>query len=372
MGAACPGFFALGVGVAYVMLPYATGFLLSFTNNTLVANIAAGPYFDFVTTMFLAFGLVMEFPIILFGLSRIGILSSARLKASRRFVILGIAVFSAVVTPGGDLVSPFVMGITMYVLFEGTVFFIAGPAAEPPHGQAAVGETVIADGTLRPMSEEPTADRIDDRAAGGPHVVILTGLSGAGKTAAAKLFEDLGYTVVDNLPSELLPDLAELVVRRPRPLRARSPSSSTFEPATHRWRSRRCAAPSRAAASAAGLLPRGERRDRSSGASRETRHRHPLGDGARYRRARSPRNAACSSPIRDEADVVIDTSDLSLRELRERLFAQLGTAPSRTGSPSSSSASATSTASRSRPTSCSTSGSWRTRSTCPSCASSPA
>ena len=119
-------FFALGVGVAYVVLPYATGFLLSFTNETtLVANIAAGPYFDFVTTMFLAFGLVMEFPIILFGLSRIGVLSSARLKASRRFVILGIAVFSAVVTPGGDLVSPFVMGITMYVLFEGTVFFIA-------------------------------------------------------------------------------------------------------------------------------------------------------------------------------------------------------------------------------------------------------
>src|SRR5436305_12954618 len=43
------------------------------------------------------------------------------------------------------------------------------------------------------------------------HVVILTGLSGGGKTAAAKLFEDLGYTVVDNLPGELLPDLAELV-----------------------------------------------------------------------------------------------------------------------------------------------------------------
>ena len=44
-----------------------------------------------------------------------------------------------------------------------------------------------------------------------PAVVIVTGLSGGGKTAAAKLFEDLGYTVVDNLPGELLPDLAELV-----------------------------------------------------------------------------------------------------------------------------------------------------------------
>ena len=41
--------------------------------------------------------------------------------------------------------------------------------------------------------------------------MVVSGLSGAGKTAAAKLFEDLGYTVVDNLPGELLPDLAELV-----------------------------------------------------------------------------------------------------------------------------------------------------------------
>ena len=39
-------------------------------------------------------------------------------------VILGIAIFAAVVTPGGDLVSPFVLGITMYVLFELTTLFI--------------------------------------------------------------------------------------------------------------------------------------------------------------------------------------------------------------------------------------------------------
>jgi RNase adaptor protein for sRNA GlmZ degradation len=47
------------------------------------------------------------------------------------------------------------------------------------------------------------------------HVVILSGLSGGGKTAAAKLFEDLGYTVVDNLPGELLAELAELVSDEP-------------------------------------------------------------------------------------------------------------------------------------------------------------
>ncbi len=117
-------FFVLGVGIAYLVLPYATAFLLSFTDDVLVQGIAAGPYFEFVTTMFLAFGLVMEFPILLVGLSRVGVVTSDRLSASRRMAILGIAVFSAFATPGGDLISPLVLGGTMYLLFEGTVFFI--------------------------------------------------------------------------------------------------------------------------------------------------------------------------------------------------------------------------------------------------------
>src|SRR5687768_13178584 len=54
-----------------------------------------------------------------------------------------------------------------------------------------------------------------DASRSGPHVVLLSGLSGGGKTAAAKLFEDLAYTVVDNLPGELLANLAELVVQHP-------------------------------------------------------------------------------------------------------------------------------------------------------------
>jgi sec-independent protein translocase protein TatC len=118
------GFFALGVALAYVVLPYAVAFLISFGSEVLVVRLAAGPYFDFVTTMFLAFGLVMEFPILLFGLSRVGLVTSDRLRSARRFVILGIAIFAAVVTPGGDLVSPFALGLTMYALFEVTVFAI--------------------------------------------------------------------------------------------------------------------------------------------------------------------------------------------------------------------------------------------------------
>jgi len=71
------------------------------------------------------------------------------------------------------------------------------------------------------MSSRPDVAGSESQSASSAHpavprpseqrVVILSGLSGAGKTAATKLFEDLGYTCMDNLPGELLPDLAELV-----------------------------------------------------------------------------------------------------------------------------------------------------------------
>jgi sec-independent protein translocase protein TatC len=117
-------FFAIGVAIAYFILPFAIAFLFSYTDDVLVAQPAAGPYFDFVTTLFLVFGLIMEFPILLVGLSKVGIVTSERLSGSRRMIILGIAIFAAVVTPGGDVVSPIVLGTTMYILFELTALFI--------------------------------------------------------------------------------------------------------------------------------------------------------------------------------------------------------------------------------------------------------
>src|SRR6478672_3000101 len=48
-------FFALGVAIAHLVLPFALAFLFSFNDDRLIENVAAGPFFDFVTTMFLAF-----------------------------------------------------------------------------------------------------------------------------------------------------------------------------------------------------------------------------------------------------------------------------------------------------------------------------
>jgi sec-independent protein translocase protein TatC len=117
-------FFALGVAIAYVVLPFAAQFLLSFLTSDIQPLLDIKEYFDFATSLFLAFGILMEFPILLVGLSRVRIVTSDRLRRSRRMVILIIAIFAAIATPGGDLVSPFVLGLTLYVLYEGTTLFI--------------------------------------------------------------------------------------------------------------------------------------------------------------------------------------------------------------------------------------------------------
>ena len=117
-------FFLLGVSIAYVIMPFAVTFLLSFVLEGVDPTIQLGSYFSFVTSLFLAFGILMEFPILLIGLSRVNIVTSAALASARRYVFLGIVIFATAATPGGDLVSPIVLAATMYILFELTLRFI--------------------------------------------------------------------------------------------------------------------------------------------------------------------------------------------------------------------------------------------------------
>jgi UPF0042 nucleotide-binding protein len=172
-----------------------------------------------------------------------------------------------------------------------------------------------------PAASAPSApsdpEPVDDQ-----HVVIVSGLSGGGKTAASKLFEDLGYTVVDNLPGELLPELAELVSEdRERFDKVAIVLDVRAGDATLAFGAMRGALEGR------GIRPQVfylEARDevlirRFS----ETRHRHPLAD-QRGIASSIAEERRLLDPVRAEADVVIDTSDLSLRELRERIFARLG------------------------------------------------
>ena len=118
-------FFLLGTTVAWITLPYAVDFLLGFEiDGSLTALPSAEAYFSFVTIMFLLFGLVMQFPIVLIFLDRLGILNVDQLRAQRRYVLLGVVIFAVVATPGGDPISPLVLSATMYMLYEFTIFMM--------------------------------------------------------------------------------------------------------------------------------------------------------------------------------------------------------------------------------------------------------
>lgn len=171
--------------------------------------------------------------------------------------------------------------------------------------------------------DDTAVDAPDDTADDAPDqaVVILSGLSGGGKTAAAKLFEDLGYTVVDNLPGELLAELAELVSSdRDRFARVAIVLDVRAGDAAL------ALAAMRGALEGRGITPQvvflEARDDVLIRRFSETRHRHPLADG-RGIAASIAAERRMLDPVRADADVIVDTSDLSLRQLRERLFAQV-------------------------------------------------
>jgi len=162
------------------------------------------------------------------------------------------------------------------------------------------------------------------------HVVIISGLSGAGKTAASKLLEDVGYRIVDNLPAELLRNLAQLVAREPHNyerlalvLDARTGDAPVaFQQAV-------------SALEARGISPRvfflEARDDVLIRRYSETRHRHPLYSKDMGVAGSIARERELLAEIRAAADVIIDTSDLSGRRLRERLYGALEDTPSETG-----------------------------------------
>lgn len=148
----------------------------------------------------------------------------------------------------------------------------------------------------------------------GLQLVILTGLSGSGKSTVLKTFEDLGYYCVDNLPVELIPTFSELHVygnaeieRAALLVDAREGDQLKRLPAIYKLIRREVAATLVfIEASEIALLRRFS----------ETRRPHPLGHHRPVREGLS-RERELMAPIRKLADVVIDTTKFNVHELRE-------------------------------------------------------
>ena len=95
--------------------------VFSFVNQFAPKSISVAPdiesYLDFVMTMFLAFGVTFEVPIIVIVLVRMGFVTVERLRDVRPYVIVGAFVVAAIVTPP-DITSQLLLAVPMCLLFE--------------------------------------------------------------------------------------------------------------------------------------------------------------------------------------------------------------------------------------------------------------
>jgi sec-independent protein translocase protein TatC len=122
-------------GVAFCYF-FVFGKVFAFIHDFAPKSITPAPdieaYFSFVITMFLAFGVTFEIPIVVIVLVRMGIVSVQKLKEARPYVVVGAFVVAAVVTPP-DVLSQFMLAVPMCILYEAGLFFarFVGTRAKP-------------------------------------------------------------------------------------------------------------------------------------------------------------------------------------------------------------------------------------------------
>jgi len=111
--------FYAGVAFAYlVVFPGLFQFLVATTPQGVRLMADMNEYLSFTLTMFLSFGIAFEVPIVVIMLILTGVVSPEKLKESRGYAVVGIAVIAAVLTPTQDAVSLAAMAVPMWLLYE--------------------------------------------------------------------------------------------------------------------------------------------------------------------------------------------------------------------------------------------------------------
>jgi len=110
--------FLIGVAFCYY---FVFGTVFQFVNQFAPQSVSVAPdiesYFSFVMTMFIAFGITFEVPIVVIVLVRMGIVTVEKLKEFRPYMIVGAFVIAAIVTPP-DVVSQLLLAIPLCLLYE--------------------------------------------------------------------------------------------------------------------------------------------------------------------------------------------------------------------------------------------------------------
>lgn len=119
--------FLLGVGFGYYLLsPMTIWFLATYSISPIIVNeFDITSYVSTITSLVMGCGLLFQFPVIIYFLSKIGIVTPQLLRHYRKHSVVGILVLGAVITPSADPFTLTVISLPLYLLFEISIFISA-------------------------------------------------------------------------------------------------------------------------------------------------------------------------------------------------------------------------------------------------------
>lgn len=124
---ACSFFFFVGVAFCYfIIIPFSVNFAVSFSISDKIKNdFTIENYIDFFTVMLLSIGLVFELPMVVYFLSRLGILGAGTMRNVRRYAVVVILIAAGILTPSPDVFTQALVAVPIYMLYELSIFIAA-------------------------------------------------------------------------------------------------------------------------------------------------------------------------------------------------------------------------------------------------------
>lgn len=124
---ACSFFFFVGVLFCYfIIIPFSVNFAVGFSISSKIKNnFTIENYIDFFTVMLLALGTVFELPMVVYFLSRLGILGAKTMRSVRRYAVVVILIVAGILTPSPDIFTQCLVAVPIYFLYELSIFIAA-------------------------------------------------------------------------------------------------------------------------------------------------------------------------------------------------------------------------------------------------------
>lgn len=122
--------FLIGICFGYFLLfPMSYNFLVNYqvsSSGIVQTQNTFDDYISLISTMVLVSGIIFEMPILVYFLTRLGILSPDFMRKYRKHAVVVILIAAAVITPSPDVTSQMIVAVPMYILYELSVFVSAG------------------------------------------------------------------------------------------------------------------------------------------------------------------------------------------------------------------------------------------------------